>query len=141
MQLRLEFDGAYQNLEIFSMAVIGSDGRELWSLMDFPQDTLQITGARLVESTTGGLKLARQEGRTRLELPELAGQNELRLRYSLRIRHDVQDLIRDRETMAKKLKAADKQQARLQKALTSAVEWQKRPWFRRVFSRWKPPAE
>lgn len=141
VQLRLEFDGAYQTLEVLSMTLVASDGREIWCLEGAAGDDLQITGALPIDSPGNGLELVRTEGNTRLLLPEFAAQDGLRLRCSLRIRHDILDLVREREAISKKLKTAEKRTQQLRKSLASAVEWQKQPWFKRAFLRWQPPEE
>ena len=136
----MEFDAAYSSLDILALSVSDGDGREIWNLANQSSDTLSLTGARVAEVSEEGWKLTRtDDGTTRLLLPEVIAQDGLRLHSSLRIRHDLHDMIREREELSKKLRSARKQEAKMQKVIASAMAWQERPWFQRIFRRWRPP--
>lgn len=141
VQLRLEFDGNYHDLQILALTITDRHGHEIWNALKDPA-SLQVNGARGPHSPgSTALRFLRRDKVTRLLLPEIAPGEGQCLHYTLLIEYDISEILLENENLAKKLKAREQRRLVAVKNDVSTAGTQNGSWFGSFFRRRKLPKE
>lgn len=159
-QVRLMFGGGIQAAHLHGVTLLNSAGEVVWDL----ESALQAGESLPVELEAASAGHGQSGSGTPVEpllsllpgggitLPSVAAGNAAQLRLkvfvegvgnldaperALALQKEVQRLRKEEVRTSKRLARLEKELLRAGRQLTSACEWSQRPWYRRIFSRWK----
>jgi hypothetical protein len=144
IQLRIDPAEQIAIIVIFRLSVTDNDGVEIW---DFKRafDSMEILNAKRISTPDRPFRMLALTDDPQIILPEICALEGWHLNLSLSaasdIGGDLQKLFLGREKALQRNESLQIRIRELEDVVESAQVWQKKPWFKRAFSRWNPPKD